>query len=157
MNGEGEEVEVAVKTLKEGSEKEEKVKFLQEAAIMGQFKHHNVVTMYGVVTQGEPVSFVTVFTCGKQLYNNILLKILLVLELLLKGDLRDHLLHMRSGEEGGDVSVDDHTLLSYCRQVASGMAYLSNKAFVHRDLAARNILVSDDDICKVVCCYCMFT
>ena len=76
-----------------------------------------------------------------------------MLELLPKGDLRDHLLHMRSGEEGGDVSVDDHTLLSYCRQVASGMAYLSNKAFVHRDLASRNILVSDDDICKVVCCY----
>ena len=49
------EVEVAVKTLKEGSGEEDRVKFLQEAAIMGQFRHHNVVTMYGVVTSGEPV------------------------------------------------------------------------------------------------------
>ena len=53
----GGEVEVAVKTLKEGSGEEDRVKFLQEAAIMGQFKHHNVVTMYGVVTDGEPVSY----------------------------------------------------------------------------------------------------
>ena len=47
---------MAVKTLKEGSEEEDRVKFLQEAAIMRQFKHPNVVEMYGVVTQGEPVS-----------------------------------------------------------------------------------------------------
>ena len=80
----------------------------------------------------------------------ICLQILLVLELLTKGDLRDHLIHMRLDEEKGGVSVDAHTLLSYCRQVASGMAYLSNKAFVHRDLAARNILVSEDEICKVL-------
>ena len=46
-----------MKTLKEGSGEEDRVKFLQEAAIMGQFKHTNVVEMYGVVTQGEPVSF----------------------------------------------------------------------------------------------------
>ena len=49
-------VDVAVKTLKEGSREEDRVKFLQEAAIMGQFKHHGVVEMYGVVTLGEPVS-----------------------------------------------------------------------------------------------------
>ena len=51
-----EKEEVAVKTLKEGSGNQEKLWFLQEAAIMGQFKHPNVVTMYGVVTEGEPVS-----------------------------------------------------------------------------------------------------
>ena len=49
-------IEVAVKTLKEGSGEEDRVKFLQEAAIMGQFKHPNVVEMCGVVTLGEPVS-----------------------------------------------------------------------------------------------------
>ena len=30
------------------------------------------------------------------------------------------------------------------------MNYLANKQFVHRDLAARNILVSSDDMCKVI-------
>jgi len=50
------EEEVAVKTMEERASEEDRVKFLQEAAIMGQFRHHNVVTMYGVVTQGEPVS-----------------------------------------------------------------------------------------------------
>ena len=47
---------MAVKTLKEGSGEEDRVKFLQEAAIMGQFRHPNVVTLYGVVSEGEPVS-----------------------------------------------------------------------------------------------------
>ena len=56
-------VEVAVKTLNEGSKKEDKIKFLQEAAIMGQFKHPNVVEMYGVITDGEPVSFRVVNMC----------------------------------------------------------------------------------------------
>ena len=68
--------------------------------------------------------------------------------MLKNGDLRDYLLHKRTDEEGL-VNVDAPTLLSYCRQVASGMAYLSSKAFVHRDLAARNILVSEDNTCKV--------
>ena len=52
----GKKFEVAVKTLKEGAGEKERVKFLQEAAIMGQFNHFNVITMYGVVTEGEPVS-----------------------------------------------------------------------------------------------------
>ena len=58
------EVAVAVKTLKEGSGGEDRVKFLQEATIMGQFKHPNVVTMYGVVTVEEPVSGYFIYTCN---------------------------------------------------------------------------------------------
>ena len=50
------DIEVAVKTLKKETGEADKIKFLQEAAIMGQFKHPGVVTMYGVVTKDEPVS-----------------------------------------------------------------------------------------------------
>ncbi len=47
---------VAVKTLKTGTESKDRVRFLQEAFIMSQFKDPNVVTMHGAVTDGEPVS-----------------------------------------------------------------------------------------------------
>ena len=50
-------IDVAVKQLQHTSSKEEKIKFLQEAAINGQFRHPNVVQLMGVVTVGEPVSF----------------------------------------------------------------------------------------------------
>lgn len=51
-----EPVVVAIKTLKGVATKEEEVKFLQEAAINGQFHHPNVIELYGVVTTGQPVS-----------------------------------------------------------------------------------------------------
>ena len=48
--------DIAVKTLRaEVPEEEEKVSVLQEAAIMGQFFHPNIVKLYGVVTIGDPV------------------------------------------------------------------------------------------------------
>ena len=49
-------MDVAVKQLQSGASEEEKVKFLQEAAVNGQFRHPNVVQLMGVVTVGEPVS-----------------------------------------------------------------------------------------------------
>ncbi len=50
-------VDVAVKTLKDGASETDRVKFLQEAAINGQFKHPNIVQLLGVVTLGDPVSY----------------------------------------------------------------------------------------------------
>ena len=49
-------MDVAVKQLQSGVSEDEKVRFLQEAAINGQFRHPNVVQLIGVVTVGEPVS-----------------------------------------------------------------------------------------------------
>ena len=55
-------VDVAIKTLNNDTSENEKVKFLQEAAIMGQFRHPNIVKLHGVVTTGEPVSSYHYFT-----------------------------------------------------------------------------------------------
>ena len=48
--------DVAVKMLNQQALEKDKVRFLQEAAIMGQFKHPNIVRLHGVVTIGVPVS-----------------------------------------------------------------------------------------------------
>ena len=47
---------VAVKVMRPSAAENARVKFLQEAAIMGQFFHSNVARLYGVVTVGDPVS-----------------------------------------------------------------------------------------------------
>ena len=47
---------MAVKMLKEETAENDEVRFLQEAAINGQFQHRNVVKLHGVVTLGRPVS-----------------------------------------------------------------------------------------------------
>ena len=49
------EEEVAVKTMENGANEEDRVKFLQEAAIMGQFNHPNIVRLLGIMTSPEPV------------------------------------------------------------------------------------------------------
>ena len=48
---------VAVKLVKNGAPQEERVKLLQEAAIMGQFRHKHIACLVGMVTVGELVSY----------------------------------------------------------------------------------------------------
>ena len=47
---------IAIKQLLPTVSSTERVKLLQEAAIMGQFSHPNVVKLYGLVTVTDPVS-----------------------------------------------------------------------------------------------------
>ena len=57
-NGSADPVQVAVKTLNSQCSESDRVKFLREAAIMGQFVHNNVVQLHGVVTEEENMMIV---------------------------------------------------------------------------------------------------
>ena len=89
----GEEREVAVKSLADGSTKEKRVQSLQEAAIMGQFKHPNVTALHGVLLDCSPVRQ------GNQSYFAILVisysQCWYIVELMKKGDLIEYLLQIR--------------------------------------------------------------
>ena len=47
--------EVAIKKLKEEASSEDRIKFLQEAAIMGQFNHPNIVRLLGIIVTNKTV------------------------------------------------------------------------------------------------------
>ena len=53
------DLDIVVKSLKSNAPQEEKIKLLQEAAIMGQFHHPNILQFYGVVNEEPTVSIST--------------------------------------------------------------------------------------------------
>ncbi|XP_071473492.1 ephrin type-A receptor 2 isoform X2 [Marmota flaviventris] len=116
------EVPVAIKTLKAGYTEKQRVDFLSEASIMGQFSHHNIIRLEGVVSKYKPMMIITEY-----MENGALDKFL--------------------REKDGEFSVLQ--LVGMLRGIASGMKYLANMNYVHRDLAARNILVNSNLVCKV--------
>ena len=54
-DSEGGVKEVAVKTMENGASEEERIKFLQEAAIMGQFNNPYIIKIYGAIITTQPV------------------------------------------------------------------------------------------------------
>ena len=112
----------AVKTAKGAETSASVLDFLKEAAVMGQFKHTNVIRLVGVVLSGGTNMIVT--------------------ELMANGGLDGYL-------RKNDGQLAMQILLKMGRNIADGMAYLASKSFVHRDLAARNILVDKSITCKV--------
>lgn len=51
-------IQVAVKTLKDDASQMDGIRFLQEAAIMAQFMHPNVVALYGVAQKAGKVWYI---------------------------------------------------------------------------------------------------
>uniref|UniRef100_A0A8D3BG99 Receptor tyrosine kinase like orphan receptor 1 n=1 Tax=Scophthalmus maximus TaxID=52904 RepID=A0A8D3BG99_SCOMX len=123
---------VAIKTLKDLSSTQQWGDFQQEAAVLTELQHPNVVCLLGVVTQEQPVC--------------------MLFEFLPQGDLHEFLI-MRSphsdvgcsSDEDGTVksSLDHGDFLHMSIQVAAGMEYLASHFYIHKDLAARNVLVGE--------------
>ena len=89
------DIEVAIKVLQPGASEDDKVKFLQEAAVMGQFFHPNVISLHGVVTLGEPVSApICIFIIIIVNYIFII-QAMIIMEMMKNGDLRQNLISLR--------------------------------------------------------------
>uniref|UniRef100_G1NDE5 Tyrosine-protein kinase n=1 Tax=Meleagris gallopavo TaxID=9103 RepID=G1NDE5_MELGA len=113
---------VAVKSCRETLPPELKAKFLQEARILKQYNHPNIVRLIGVCTQKQPIY--------------------IVMELVQGGDF---LSFLRS--EGPHLKVRE--LIKMTENAAAGMEYLESKRCIHRDLAARNCLVTEKNTLKI--------
>ncbi|CAI4230621.1 unnamed protein product [Auanema sp. JU1783] len=124
--------ECAIKTVAENACSAERLHFLLEASIMKQFNASYIVKLYGVVSDGQPV--------------------LVVMEMMEKGNLRDYLRSRRPGDEANidnlPVPTEDE-YYEWAAQIADGMAYLESIRFCHRDLAARNCMVHSDLTVKI--------
>ncbi|KAJ1065031.1 hypothetical protein K5549_005840 [Capra hircus] len=159
------EVPVAIKTLKAGYTEKQRVDFLSEASIMGQFSHHNIIRLEGVVskcesrlraggggplygTGGVPAGApgrASAASCAPALTpvcTSADKPLMIITEYMENGALDKFL-----REKDGEFSVLQ--LVGMLRGVAAGMKYLANMSYVHRDLAARNILVNSNLVCKV--------
>lgn len=113
---------VAVKTCRETIPDAEKRKFLQEAEILKQYDHPNIVQLIGVCAEKDPV--------------------FIIMELLPGGSFLDYL-----RKKGGLQTKKKLTVM--VTDACAGMAYLESMKCIHRDLAARNCLVGENDIVKI--------
>ncbi|KAM9841702.1 muscle, skeletal receptor tyrosine-protein kinase [Aulostomus maculatus] len=137
---------VAVKMLKEEASADMQNDFQREAALMAEFDHPNIVRLLGVCAVGKPMC--------------------LMFEYMAHGDLNEFLRRrsptqsvrtlsraslsgrsFSSELEAGPLSCTEQ--LSISKQIAGGMAYLSERKFVHRDLATRNCLVGEEMVVKI--------
>ncbi|XP_076059767.1 protein tyrosine kinase 2 Fak isoform X3 [Oratosquilla oratoria] len=112
---------VAIKTCKVESDGAMAEKFLEEAYIMQQFDHPNIIKLIGICSESP---------------------IWIVMELARHGEMRAYL-------QNNKHRLELSTLILYAYQLSTALSYLESKKFVHRDIAARNVLVYSHENVKL--------
>ena len=97
--------------------------FLAEAEILKKLSQPNIVQLYGVCTNEEPIC--------------------IVLESMVNGGLLDYL----QSPWGRELKLPQ--LVKIATQVAGGMAYLERQKCIHRNLAAASVFVAQKNIVKI--------
>lgn len=123
---------VAIKTLKAGSNAENRLDFLAESETMKRFEHENIVKLLAVCLQTEP------------LYT--------VMEFMLYGDLKTFLLarrHLVNEKINDDSDVSSKRLTLMALDVARGLSFLASMNYVHRDVACRNCMINAQRVVKL--------
>ncbi|XP_065220782.1 fibroblast growth factor receptor 2-like [Planococcus citri] len=119
-------VTVAVKMLKDDHLDSDMIDLVSEMELMKLLgTHQNILRLLGCCSQGGPLLVITEYARNGNL----------------KNFLRKYLHH--------SIKIEENTLLTYARQIAQGMVYLSSIKCIHRDLAARNILVTAQYTMKI--------
>ncbi|VDM24629.1 unnamed protein product [Toxocara canis] len=118
------DIPVTIKTFKaEKMDADSRIRFLRESNQMLGLKHKNVIRLYGVSIQKDPVMIVSEYAPGGSLLSRVR-----NLELAL--------------------SLEDK--VRYCRHIACGMEYLHYERVIHKGLSARNCLLGEHDTAKVM-------
>ena len=127
-------ITIAIKTLKEPHDEDQRNTFIYEIRIMSFLeKHPNLVNMSGTYTSSllkEAKTF-------------------LFLEYCSHGDLKNFLIRNKDIIASKVSTQTDHSidccciLMKFSHDVAKGMQYLSRNKIMHGDLAARNVLVDE--------------
>ncbi|KJE90844.1 tyrosine-protein kinase Srms [Capsaspora owczarzaki ATCC 30864] len=127
LNGlnEGANLDVAVKSLQSDANDKSRLEFVEEARMMAQFCHPNVVRYIAALLDSVP------YMC--------------VIELMPYGDLR----HVLAQSKALGISWSAAEMNRALAQVALGLEYLESIRFIHRDIAARNCLVSSELTVKI--------